>query len=164
MSTWRQLYSTLFIMLGYSVCALLGGLAISAVVITPERPLLLALSGFVVFELLLAIGWFVLMRRWLFPRAYREAAQHGLRLEAVILAARPTGWRRRKRAKCISPRLTSHEYKLQIEVANPLQGSYSTTIYAYLPAPGPKPGQRISVKVHQQRPDIVVFDQPPAPL
>lgn len=94
------------------------------------------------------------------PPEYREAREHGLPATARVLDIKWTRWRsRRNDASLTLPaRPTKFEYQMRLLVSRPGETEYETTIAEFLLSDEvPKKGDTIAVKIHPQRPEVIVW-------
>lgn len=117
----------------------------------------------------------LLVRCWA-PSVVRQARSAGLSTSADVIVVTATGWRTRsggtrngssgwrvQQGGIVRPsRVPKYEYRLRVNVqppdVHPDVQSYEAIMFSVLATDDlPKPGDRITVKVHPQRPDIVVL-------
>lgn len=95
------------------------------------------------------------------PPEYREAKANGLPATAKVLEVRQTRWHTARRTNFrlqTTPR--RWEYEMRVRVSRPGLPDYEAELAAYLSGSDvPKKGQMIDVKVHPQRPEVVVMAQ-----
>lgn len=102
------------------------------------------------------------------PPEYREARERGLPATATVLEIRETGWQSGRsrgqrmvigfRPFSIRPRQTKYEYQMRLRVMRPGAAEYEATLAEYLHSDeAPQQGAAIAIKVHPQRPDVVVL-------
>lgn len=119
-------------------------------------PYLNSLPFFLVFHTIAAIGVFFVMWRVFQPLKIKQAKLQGILATADVLDATRTKWRMRR---FLGP--WSREYRLQLRVMPPNGPSYPATAYAYFFSYAePAIGSTIPVKIHPQRPNIVVVATP----
>lgn len=95
------------------------------------------------------------------PPEYREAKANGLPATAKVLEVRQTRWHTARRTNFrlqTTPR--RWEYEMRVRVSRTGLPDYEAELAAYLSGRDvPKKGQMIDVKVHPQRPEVVVMAQ-----
>jgi hypothetical protein len=161
MSSWQQFLRAWLVVLGYLVYTFL---LVGLLIVTRERiPLLVAVIFFIVFELTATLVVIFLMWVAISPgklSAQYEASQHGLPGTAQVLEINWTGWRERRNAgKWLEGQFVrSREYRLRLRVAPPQGENYEVTMFIYLKNDElPERGAQVAVKIHPQRPEIVVL-------
>ena len=96
------------------------------------------------------------------PPEYLEAKTNGLPASAKVLEIKQTRWHRPRRTNFrlqTTPR--RWEYEMRVRISRPGLPDYEAGLAAYLSGSDvPKKGQMIDVKVHPQRPEVVVMPQP----
>jgi hypothetical protein len=133
-------------------------------------PLRLSVIPFVVLHLILLVGFFIVLFRTISPSVYREAQKHGELAAAEVLAIKETGWRSpgsqrtsltiRYSLNGRPLRPSQYEYELQLRVMPAHTVPYEATVTTFLPtAEVPPKGATIPVKIHPQRPDILVLEE-----
>ena len=93
------------------------------------------------------------------PPEYREAREQGLPATAKVLEIKRTHWRvRRTRNFRFQQRPAKREYQMRLRVTRPGEPDYEALLAEFLPGGQvPKKGDIIPIKVHPQRPDIIVM-------
>jgi hypothetical protein len=113
------------------------------------------------------IGWFFYKRvsRAGSPPEYREAREHGLPATAKILEIKRTRWRNKKSQSYKRRGLpTRFEYEMRVRVTRPGAEPYEAMLAEFLIGVQiPKKGEEIPVKVHPQRPEVIVMLLDPLP-
>lgn len=93
------------------------------------------------------------------PPEYREAKASGLTASAKVLEIRQTRWHTKRRTNFrlqTTPR--RWEYEMRVKVSRPGQPDYEAELATYLKGSDvPKKGDVIEIKVHPQRPEVVVL-------
>jgi hypothetical protein len=94
------------------------------------------------------------------PRAFREARERGLPATATVLELDKTGWRTGGGLDWqLRARRRRYEYAMRLRVAPPGAGAYEAEATAYFAGDEiPEVGGELRLKVHPQRPDVVVVD------
>ena len=95
------------------------------------------------------------------PPEYREAKTNGLPATAKVLEIRQTRWHTARRTNFRLQTMPRRwEYEMRVRVSRPGLPDYEAELAAYLIGSDvPKKGQMIGVKVHPQRPEVVVIAQ-----
>jgi len=93
------------------------------------------------------------------PQEYREAAEQGILSTAKVLEIARTRWRiPRRRNFRLQVQPTRFEYQMRLRVSKPGEADYEALMAEYLSgAQVPRKGDVIAVKVHPQRPDVIVM-------
>ena len=95
------------------------------------------------------------------PPEYIEAREQGTPAPAKVLSIERTRWRiERYRNLRFQVRPTRFEYVMRVRVRPEGGPEYESELAAYLSgADTPYKGDTIQVKIHPQRPDVLVFDK-----
>ncbi len=135
-----------------------GWVIIEPYTIDSFTPILVLMTVYLV--LFAIIGW------WFYKRVseadspieYREAEEHGLPATAKVLDIKRTRWRiKRSRNFKLRARPTKFEYQIRVRV-NKLSGDYEAQLAEFLAGDQvPKKGNVIPIKVHPERPDVIVM-------
>jgi hypothetical protein len=93
------------------------------------------------------------------PPEYREAHEQGVLATAQVLEIERTRWRvRRTRNFRLQPRPAKREYQMRLRVTRPGEPDYEAWLAEFLTGHQvPKKGAIIPIKVHPQRPEIIVM-------
>jgi hypothetical protein len=154
---WAVTYGLFFLLL---VAFFAGFVLLEMLRLVSLRSALVLAAVFVVGLVAVMVAGFRKIRDATTPPEYREVRVHGLTATATVLELERTGWRtgggldlrlrvRRKR----------WEYTLRLRVTDPVGGAYEARTTAYLAGEEiPEVGDRVGVKVHPQRPDVVLMD------
>ena len=98
------------------------------------------------------------------PPEYREAQEQGLPATAKVLTIERTHWRiERNRNFRLQVRPSRREYRMRVRVTREGEPDYEASLAEFLTGDQvPKKGAVIPVKVHPQRPEVIVIiqDQP----
>lgn len=160
---------------GYCIALLLAVGMPFVVVEDATRTNILAsiLLGFIGFCIVSALFAVMMYRNWA-PRILRDTREDGVVASATITELKPTGWRvggysRSERKQKSMWRVEQggisryskyrkFEYKMRVEVRRPDLPPYEAVIYQPFPKDQvPNPGDKITVKVHPERGDVVVL-------
>lgn len=93
------------------------------------------------------------------PPEYREAVERGIPATAKVLEIARTRWRiERYRNLRFQSRPTRFEYQMRLRVSKPGEPDYEAFMAEFLSGNQvPQKGDVIAVKVHPQRPDVIVM-------
>ena len=93
------------------------------------------------------------------PPEYREAKANGLAATAKVLEIRQTRWHTKRRINFRLQTTPRHwEYEIRLKISQPGMPDYEAETAAYLSGKDvPKKGEIIAIKVHPQRPEVVVL-------
>lgn len=165
MSTWKQFFR------GFAVIG--GYLALLAILIVLQGVLDMtglvsyraSLIPFMVLHLVLLVAFFIIAWRLINPPVYQQAQIDGQPATAQVLAVEKTGWRSKNSGNNVWNLLAGRplrprkwEYKVQLRVTPPHTTPYETTLFIFVEsAQVPVVGTTVAVKIHPQRPDIVVL-------
>jgi hypothetical protein len=112
------------------------------------------------------IGYFWYVARLFNSRAYRQVRAQGIPITAQVLDIQPTGARMRKSRTMttITPSRPAREFLLRLLVSRPGAAPYEATVVGIIEfAKVPNKGDTIAVKVHPQRPAVVVLAEEATP-
>jgi hypothetical protein len=93
------------------------------------------------------------------PPEYRETHENGVPATAKVLTIERTRWRvKRNRNFRLQSRPTRREYQMLVRVTRPDEPDYEASLAEFLTGDQvPEKGAVIPIKVHPQRPDIIVM-------
>lgn len=93
------------------------------------------------------------------PPEYREAREHGLPATAKVLEIQRTRWRVEPNISfSLKLRPRRWEYEIRLRVSRPGEADYEGMVAEFMRADQlPKQGATIPVKVHPQRPEVIVL-------
>lgn len=97
------------------------------------------------------------------PPEYREARERGIPTAAKVLQVERTRWRQERRRNIrLQPQPRRYEYIIRVRVTPPDGGpTYEAELADYMDgAHVPKVGDNITVHVHPQQPNVIVFMPP----
>lgn len=156
MSTWNK-YLGAWVVFGAYLLIVLALVVLQGLFdLSGLWPYLHSLPFFLVFHTVAVIGVFFILWRVFSPLSIKQAKLHGIPATAQVLEATRTKWRGRR---FMGP--WSREYQLKLQVAPPSGAPYEVTSFAYFYAGNePQVGSTIPVKIHPQRPNIVVVATP----
>ncbi len=146
-----MLFLHLALFLGWGIIEPLGKQAVG--------PILLLATLYVVALGVIMVVFYRRLGRAGSPPEFREAREQGLPATAKVLEIRRTRWRvRRRRTFDLQSHPRKFEYEMRLVVTRPGADDYEATLAEFL-AGGhiPKKGATIPVKVHPQRPEIIVW-------
>jgi hypothetical protein len=159
MKAWAVTFGLFFVLLllffaGFGVLGALGWLSL-------RSALALAAVFMVGLVAVMVVAWRILGEAH-HPRVYREARDRGLPASATVLDLDQTGWRTGGGLDLrLRTRRKRYEYALRLRVAHPAAGEFEAETTAYLAGDEiPEVGDGVRVRVHPERPDVVVIDLP----
>lgn len=149
---------------GGLMLALHLGFALAFLVIAEQRirdPAVIAAAVLVYLVLFAVIGWrfFRRLNVATYPEAYVHARARGVEATAKVLQIERTRWRH-KRNRNFRMQMTPArwEYVMRVRVSRPGVPEYEAALAEFLEgADVPKQGATIPVRVHPEKPDVVVM-------
>lgn len=94
------------------------------------------------------------------PPEYRYARTNGLPASAMVLDIEWTGFQSRQRSVSFVFWPTKREYQMRLRVTRRGQADYEVQVAEYLTTDQtPEKGATVAVKVHPERPEIVVLEK-----
>jgi hypothetical protein len=174
---WQRFFSVMrewgimvALMIALHVVYFLGWIILGALGSRSFTPYLVLTIGYVVCLGWLGLIFFRRLDRAHVPVEHREAHSHGQAATGKVLAIEQTGWasgrQRRSMTLKIRPfslryRHPKREYQMRVRVIRPGESDYEAQLAVYLLHDQvPRMGDTISIKVHPNRPEIVVWAQP----
>jgi hypothetical protein len=134
------------------------------VLLDPDRstPIALMVGVMAAYTLtftVIIVVFYLRLRRATWPPEFRVAREQGVPTTAHVLEIAPTGWRSTQGSSTsFTWRPVKGEYQMRLRVTGRGAGDYEVIVAEYLTAAQvPKIGATIPVKVHPQRPEIVVL-------
>jgi hypothetical protein len=158
MNMWRGFIWSWVVILGYIVVVILIGAVQVWLAEAGLVTYIQSLPFYLCFNVVALGATFMILWRLFSPRALRQARERGLPATGRVLALQPTGWRHRRRWYSSKPR--QRQYAIRLEISRPAEPAYEATVLEFLPAGAvPEVGQTLAVKVHPERPHVVVLAQ-----
>ena len=97
------------------------------------------------------------------PPEFRVARERGVAANAQVLEVAPTGWRTKQGSSVsFTWRPIRREYQIRLKVTPPGGDAYEVSIAEYLTSDRvPEAGALVPVRIHPQRPEIIVLAERP---
>ena len=153
---WALLFGLLILLhialfLGWILIEPLGTQSVGLIIVL----MLLYMVGFVVILFI----FYRRLGRVSSPPEFREAREHGHPATAKVLEVTRTRWRTDRYINfSLKIRPRKWEYEIRLRVSRPGEADYEGMVAEYLRADEvPKQGATIPVKVHPQRPEVIVM-------
>lgn len=117
------------------------------------------MSAYVVTLSVILLAFYRRLQRAAWPPEFRVAREQGMATTAYVLEVAPTGWQSTQGSgTSLAWRPVKREYQIRLRVRGPNADEYEVSVAEYLTAAQvPKPGTTIPIKVHPQRPEVVVL-------
>ncbi|MBX3055995.1 MAG: hypothetical protein KF770_05935 [Anaerolineae bacterium] len=120
-----------------------------------------SLALLLVLNVVLATGFFYVIKEVFSPQAYRQARVIGLPATAQVLDLVDTGWQHRRSKRLKAFHSSRREYRLYVRVHHPQMSVYEATFFAFLlQADVPQKSAIVNIKIHPQQPRVIILAEP----
>jgi len=128
---------------------------------TPTAAIVALMLAYVIGLAAIIVVFFRRVQRAGSPPEFRVARERGLAATAQVLEIAPTGWHTKQGSSVsFTWRPIRREYQIRLNVTPPGGDAYEVNIAEYLTSDHlPAAGAVVPVRIHPQRPEIVVLDE-----
>jgi len=121
-------------------------------------PIVLMMVGYMVLFVIIIVVFTRRLSRATSPREYQEAHDSGIVTTAKILSIKRTRWRIRRNLNFrLQTTPARYEYEMRVRIIPSHAAAYEAELSEFLGGEVPSVGDSISVKIHPQRPEVVVL-------
>jgi hypothetical protein len=130
---------------------------------TPTAPIVALMLVYVIGLAAIIIVFSRRVQRAASPPEFRLARERGVAATAQVLEVAPTGWRTKQGSSVsFTWRPIRREYQFRLNVTPPGGGAYEVSIAEFLTSDQvPAAGALVPVRIHPQRPEIIVLVERP---